>query len=1182
MPLASPPVFISYSSRNQREAEILVEGLCARDISCWMAPRSIPSGANWADEIESAVRAAKIMVSVVSPEFNESTHTRKEMILAADQGLEIVPILISDFKPWGYLRYFLCDRQWIVAVGEQLTSKIDVVAKAIEYYMGTSGRSPAAMGRPEPAGMKSGRMLGMTPPEAKLELSMPRPVHTKTMQPSQWLQAHNAFVPLIGRESDITEFLAFTHEPGLFRWQVCFGEGGMGKTRLAIELARRAMSEGWYAGFISGDKLKTFVNADTLGSWRPCMPTFIVVDYAASKTANLRRLFEHFATLEMEADQDPDAPPTEFPIRVLLLERHGDNTNGWLREVLTAGEGAIADYLRNICYLGVRQLQPPGGSSDNKLKPIDITRKMVENTFASWAERTGRQPPTMPAFSDLEWRNMQVLTGNRPLYVQMAAIHACDIGSAAGLPTWGRSVLLGAAVARERYYVNKECPDLDLLRALEHTTAMLCLTGTGASQDSRWLQSLDQELGRIGVRSVTPNTLELRRRAIFDPPRWSATEGEVGIIQPDIVSEGFAASVLREEHDPPLETLRQILNLAGIKAWSNLVRMVQDLTGLDGFANIDAWLPLLLVGRPLDELRQLLQLLPERSATLHEFGLCVGEQILERIPQTASRERAECLLALGNHRLRGHADSIEEQKRAEAEVREAGEIFRAMAGAEPDVPLRLLCSRADHVLSMTLSNQNLPQQAATAAFNAAATASGRDPTQNTESMPTVDEINTLPIPDNVDLVFAMAYGMNDLAISSSTFTELARQVTAGKRAVEAGERLVSFSWTRFASDLARFNHNYSNALWAADRKQEAIETCRHAVKIGDECARANPDEYALSLGLALGSLVSFEYNMGNNDDAKELCEQMITVYTELSSRNPGQYRAKLAQAYHNVGYLTSDASKEISLHYTLEGLKIRQELIELDFDAYALALAWSYHNAGCDLEENDGIRSLEYLEKAYRLRTQWAERHPGVDVPEIPKVASLLAAQCRRMNDKESELRWLNVTIQDSEKYGHDSADSLHDAAIAFGRLGETERAGDAAHRSADVRRPVYAAQAQNADGSSADLACNFASALDMAGDWRADESELMEAIDVSSTAIRRIECTPERKAFVWGALLNNLGHAQFRLGELHGDTTLVETGIETLVQSIAHHESLNNQSAMAETQELLDRARGVLVRMTG
>lgn len=65
-------VFISYKSEEFDSAN-MVRGVLERNgISCWMAPADIPSGSNYAVEVPNAIRAAKVVVFILSEQSQKS------------------------------------------------------------------------------------------------------------------------------------------------------------------------------------------------------------------------------------------------------------------------------------------------------------------------------------------------------------------------------------------------------------------------------------------------------------------------------------------------------------------------------------------------------------------------------------------------------------------------------------------------------------------------------------------------------------------------------------------------------------------------------------------------------------------------------------------------------------------------------------------------------------------------------------------------------------------------------------------------------------------------------------------------------------------------------------------------------------------------------------------------------
>ena len=57
-------VFISYSTKNSDLANKICYLLEQNNLKCWIAPRNIPSGTNYIDEISDGIKSTKIVVLV--------------------------------------------------------------------------------------------------------------------------------------------------------------------------------------------------------------------------------------------------------------------------------------------------------------------------------------------------------------------------------------------------------------------------------------------------------------------------------------------------------------------------------------------------------------------------------------------------------------------------------------------------------------------------------------------------------------------------------------------------------------------------------------------------------------------------------------------------------------------------------------------------------------------------------------------------------------------------------------------------------------------------------------------------------------------------------------------------------------------------------------------------------------
>ncbi|SCF25167.1 Trypsin-like peptidase domain-containing protein [Micromonospora viridifaciens] len=123
--------------------------------------------------------------------------------------------------------------------------------------------------------------------------------------PESWLlEPRYAVVDFVDDGRQLDELVKWATSPEQFSIGAVNGTGGMGKSRLAAELAERLRQAGWDAGYL---------NTENGQSWRETSseyPLLIIIDYASRFVEPLAGLVERLST-----------DPSGRPIRLLLLER---------------------------------------------------------------------------------------------------------------------------------------------------------------------------------------------------------------------------------------------------------------------------------------------------------------------------------------------------------------------------------------------------------------------------------------------------------------------------------------------------------------------------------------------------------------------------------------------------------------------------------------------------------------------------------------------------------------------------------------------------------------------------------------------------------------------------------------------------------------------------------------------
>jgi TIR domain len=163
-------VFISYTQPDSDVAHELVSQLEARGIKCWIAPRDIPPGADWAREIVDAIAAARVMVLV----FSVSTRLTGQLTFALDRGMRVVGFRIDDVEPPA----ILSGHHWLDAFPpprdrhyESLCTCLNNILATDPFAALVAGPHPGKMGRPA-----TGPHPGLPPPAATSRPELDTPV----------------------------------------------------------------------------------------------------------------------------------------------------------------------------------------------------------------------------------------------------------------------------------------------------------------------------------------------------------------------------------------------------------------------------------------------------------------------------------------------------------------------------------------------------------------------------------------------------------------------------------------------------------------------------------------------------------------------------------------------------------------------------------------------------------------------------------------------------------------------------------------------------------------------------------------------------------------------------------------------------------------------------------------------
>ena len=188
-------VFISYAQHDKATADAVCHGLESAGIRCWIAPRDVPAGSNWKTQLVEAIRQARLMVLVFSSEADRSPQVMREVDIAFESGVPIVPFRIEDVKMSDEMYYCIAARHWLDALNpplEEHIARLTAGAQAILAARPTGNDTAMAAGAPtgapggrgrEPAPCRSCRSAALPPVRLdRRSAGPPRQLHRPRLQ----------------------------------------------------------------------------------------------------------------------------------------------------------------------------------------------------------------------------------------------------------------------------------------------------------------------------------------------------------------------------------------------------------------------------------------------------------------------------------------------------------------------------------------------------------------------------------------------------------------------------------------------------------------------------------------------------------------------------------------------------------------------------------------------------------------------------------------------------------------------------------------------------------------------------------------------------------------------------------------------------------------------------------------
>lgn len=115
-------VFISYSSRDYKEADRLIKELSIMDVSAWLAPRDLTVSSNYSGSINQAIQDCGVVIVLISQNSQRSQQVLNEVALATHYKKEIVAYFLDQEPLNKDFEYYLIARHWIDASHDRIAA----------------------------------------------------------------------------------------------------------------------------------------------------------------------------------------------------------------------------------------------------------------------------------------------------------------------------------------------------------------------------------------------------------------------------------------------------------------------------------------------------------------------------------------------------------------------------------------------------------------------------------------------------------------------------------------------------------------------------------------------------------------------------------------------------------------------------------------------------------------------------------------------------------------------------------------------------------------------------------------------------------------------------------------------------------------------------------------------------
>jgi tetratricopeptide (TPR) repeat protein len=740
-----------------------------------------------------------------------------------------------------------------------------------------------------------------------------------------------------GRAAELEELRAWRASNPVRAVRVLCGEAGVGKTRLALEVAAEHKAAGGEWRLVPVSQETDAVRAARAGTAGPLL---LIVEHAETR--------EELDQLLHAVLKDPG------PVRVLLVTRV---LGEWWDRLIGVSDPAMSQLLSETEPLRLAAPVSEDASDADLAEaavPYFARALSVDVPERVTVEPADRRMPVLVIhaatalalrrFSTYWVTSLRVVIGDHVLedlleheahYWQRAAL-------AAGLPA-------GAALVKQVLAASSLLGAASVAEAADVIARVPSLVDCPNEQRVRWAQWLEQ---------LCP----------------AGPDGRLGVLQPDMLAETHVVGQLAADSHLTRSCLRGLPAERAERALAVLARACEhqdrgrrliatalrdDLAGL---AIPAARVALQDAGELGDLLADALDDAPASAEALTDvaLGMPYPSAVLALAHVTATTRVRESLPDDTEPETLAEWDDRETRLRSElgsAAVRhkpdaEAASSRRQITAATPGQSGSLLARSATRP-GARFSELDRPANALAAAQDAVTT------------------YRELTAADPDRYRSDLASSLVNLGVRLSEAGRPADALTAGQEAVNAYLELTAADPDGYRADLASSLVNLGVWFSEAGRPADAVKVTRTAVTTYRKLDAASAERYSTDLAAALTNLGTWLSGLGHPEDALAAGQEALTIRRELAAAGPDSSRADLATCLISLGVWFSELGRpEDALAAEQEAVTIWSVLAAFAPGRYRPDLAVSLANLGITLTElsrpEDALAAAEETVTIYR------------------------------------------------------------------------------------------------------------------------------------------------------------------------------------------------------------------------